>query len=289
MNGYRARRISEVLASKDKVSLDDCRALQVDYTCIPGREFVQRLAGLTSPEPEVQRALELLRAWDGQLGADSVGGMLYEVTRYALVRNLVEPALGKELAFHWMGQGFHPVLMHSDEFFGHDTVTMLRLLDRPNSWWMQQTGGREALLLRSLEQAVAWAKAELGPDMTTWQWGRIHPAVFPHAMALQKPLDEVFNCGPFPVGGDADTPWQAAYEPSEPYVNRAWAPGFRQIVDMGDLSRSLFMVPPGQSGHLASLHYDDLAEPWARGEYVPMLWTREQVEGEAEGRLELVP
>jgi penicillin amidase len=49
------------------------------------------------------------------------------------------------------------------------------------------------------------------------------------------------------------------------------------------------MVPPGQSGHLASPHYDDLAELWVRGEYVPMLWTREQVEREAEGTLDLEP
>jgi penicillin amidase len=214
---------------------------------------------------------------------------LYEVTRYALVRNLVEPALGKELTLHWMGQGFHPVLMHSDEFFGQDTVTMLRLLDQPDSWWMQQAGGRDAVLLRSLKQAVEWAKGTLGLDMNGWQWGKIHRAIFPHAMGLQKPLDEVFSRGPLPVGGDADTPCQAGFSPEEPYDNTAWAPGFRQIVDLSDLSHSLFIVPPGQSGHLASPHYDDLAEPWVRGEYVPMLWTREQVEREAEGRLELTP
>ncbi len=289
MNGYRAERIRQVLASKAKVTVDDCRKLHVDFFCIPGREFVQRLEGLSSPDPEVQRALELLRAWDGWLGADSVAGLLYEVTRYHLVRNLVEPALGKELAFRWMGQGFNPVLLHSHEFFGHDTVTMLRLLDHPDSWWMQQAGGKEAVLLRSLKQAVEWAKEKLGPETSGWQWGKIHRAIFPHAMALKKPLDEVFNWGPFPVGGDTDTPCQAGFAPEDPYDNTAWAPGFREIVDMGDLSKSLFMVPPGQSGHLASPHYDDLAEMWARGEYMPMLWTREQVEREAEGRLELTP
>ena len=289
MNGYRARRIVDVLESKEKLCVDDCRALHTDYTCIPGREFVERLAGLSSSDPEVQQALDLLRAWNGQLTADSVGGMIYEVTRYALLRNLFEPALGKELTSRWMGLGFNPVLLHSNEFYGHDTVTMLRLLNQPDSWWVQQAGGREAVLLRSLKQAVEWAKQELGQDMSSWQWGRIHRAIFPHAMGLQKPLDEVFNCGPLPIGGDDDTPCATGLAPNEPYDNKAWSPGFREIVDMGDLSRSLLMVPPGQSGRLASPHYDDLAEPWVRGEYVPMLWTREQVEREAESRLELTP
>jgi penicillin amidase len=49
MNGYRARRIVEVLQSKAKVSVDDCRALHVDYDCIPGREFVQRRAEQPRP------------------------------------------------------------------------------------------------------------------------------------------------------------------------------------------------------------------------------------------------
>ena len=55
-------------------------------------------------------------------------------------------------------------------------------------------------------------------------------------MALQKPLDEVFNLGPYPIGGDTDTPCQTAITPDDPYDNKSWAPSFRQIVDMGDLT-----------------------------------------------------
>jgi penicillin amidase len=98
----------------------------------------------------------------------------------------------------------------------------------------------------------------------------------------------VFNRGPLPIGGDADTPCQTATTPDSPYEDIVAAPSFRQIVDMGDLSRSLIIHPPGQSGQLGSPHYDDLAGLWIRGEYHPMLWTREQVEQAAEGRLVLV-
>ncbi|HBY06556.1 MAG TPA: hypothetical protein DEH22_01710, partial [Chloroflexi bacterium] len=103
--------------------------------------------------------------------------------------------------------------------------------------------------------------------------------------SLQKPFDQVFDRGPFAMGGDTDTPLQTAMLPNAPYNIKAWAPSFRQIIDLGDLSQSLAIFPPGQSGHLASPHYADLAEPWLKGEYHPMLWTREQVEAEAEGRL----
>jgi penicillin amidase len=285
MNGYRARRIVDVFEGKDQLAVDDFRALHVDFTCLPGREFVARLQGLSSDDADVQLALERLAAWDGQLGADSVGGALYEVARYALVRNLLEPGLGQELTTRLMGQGFHPLLLPAHEFYGHDTVVALRLLDDADSWWVRQAGGREALLARSLKQAVAWLREELGPAVEGWQWGKIHRVIFAHPLSLQKPLDQVFDRGPFPIGGDTDTPCQTAIRPDDPYDNKAWAPSFRQIVDMGDLSRSVAIIPPGQSGQLGSPHYDDLIQPWLKGAYYPLLWTREQVEREAEGRL----
>jgi penicillin amidase len=285
MNGYRARRIVEVLESKSKLSPQDFAALHVDFTCIPGRELVGRLASLTSNDPDVQLGLEHLRAWDGKLTTDSVGGTVYEVVRYYLARNLLEPGLGKEMTTRYMGQSFHSLLMPAHEFYGHDTTVVLRLLDNPDSWWVQQTGGRETIVARSLKQAVEWLRKELGPNVNGWQWGKIHRASFPHAMGIQKPLDRVFNHGPLPIGGDTDTPCQTAMTPGDPYDNNAWAPTFRQIVDMGDLARSLVIIPPGQSGQLGSAHYSDLADLWIKGEYIPMLWTREQVEGAAEGKL----
>ncbi len=289
MNGYRARRIVDVIQSKEVLSPDDFRALQLDFTSIPGREFVERLEGLSTQDPDVRIALDVLRSWDGRLTPESVGGTLYEVTRYVLVRNLLEPGLAKDLAVRLMGQGFHPLLLPAHEFSGHDTVSTLRMLDNPNSWWVAQAGGREAVLTRSLKQAVEWLRGELGPDVKGWEWGKIHRAIFPHALGMQKPLDQVFNWGPLPIGGDTDTPCQTAFTPDAPYDNQAWAPSFRQIVDMGDLSRSVAIHPPGQSGQLGSPHYDDLADLWIKGEYYPMLWTREQVEREAAGKLTLVP
>lgn len=289
MNGYRARRIEQVLAAKPKVGPEDFRALHLDYTCLPGQEFVERLRGFSTADARAGQALELLCTWDGVLSPDSIGGTVYEITRTRLVRNLLEPGLGSELSTRLMGQGFHPVLLASHEFYGHDTVAMLRMLDNPKSWWVQRAGGRQALLERSLIEAIEWLRATLGPDASQWQWGKIHRAPFDHPLGLQKPLDRIFSRGPVPVGGDTDTPCQTAVAPENPYDNRSWSPSFRQIVDLGDLTRSTITTVPGQSGRLGSPHYDDFIEPWRKGESHPMLWTRAQVEEQLEGKLVLEP
>jgi penicillin amidase len=289
MNGYRARRIEQVLNARPKVGPDDFRALHTDFTCLPGLEFVTLLQGFSTSDARAGQALELLCKWDGVLSAETVGGTVYEITRARAVRNLLEPGLGKELTTRVMGQGFHPVLLASHEFYGHDTVAMLRILRDPKSWWAQQAGGRQKVLEKSMIEAIEWLRATLGSDSSKWQWGKIHRAPFDHAMGLRKPLDRVFSRGPVPIGGDTDTPCQTAIPPENPYDNRSWSPSFRQIVDLQDLSRSWITTVPGVSGRLGSPHYDDLIEPWRKGELHPMLWTRPQVEKDLEGRLVLEP
>jgi penicillin amidase len=287
MNGYRARRLEELIASREKISIQDHRDFQMDVKCIPGLELVACLDGTPDSDADVRLALRLLREWDGYLNPETVGGTIYEVTRYTLVRELLVPGLGEELAFRLMGKGVHPLLAKGQELYGHDTTTLLRLLDDPQSWWVQQAGGREAIIQRGLKQTVNWLRENLGQDENQWQWGKLHHVMFSHALSLQKPFDQVFDIGPFEIGGDTDTPLQTAMMPDDPYNNKAWAPSYRQIIDMGDLSKSQSIHPPGQSGHLASRHYDDLAQPWLEGEYHPMLWTRQQVEAEAKSTLVL--
>ncbi|MFX0090295.1 MAG: penicillin acylase family protein [Candidatus Hodarchaeota archaeon] len=289
MNGYRARRALDIIESKDKLSSEDFKAIQLDLTCIPGLKFVKCLENIGSQDPDVHLALERLRSWDGQLTTSSVGGTVYEVACYFAVRKILEPELGESLTNSFMGVGFHPILYSGNEFGGHETSFLLRLLDNPDSWWLKRAGGKEKLLNQSLKDAINWLKQNLGKNPDKWQWGRIHRITFAHAMSQRKPLDKVFNRGPLPIGGDKNTLCQTALVASDPFDLKGSGPSHRQIINMGNLGKSLMVYPPGQSGHLASSHYDDLINLWYKGEYHPMLWTRDQVEAETEGSLILEP
>jgi penicillin amidase len=140
-----------------------------------------------------------------------------------------------------------------------------------------------------MAEALGWLRAELGDDPAGWEWGRVHRITFGHALGVQKPLDQVFNRGPVPIGGDTDTPLQTASLPGPGFENDAWSPSMRLLIDLGDLSASQSVLPVGQSGQLGSPHYDDQVALWSKGEYHPMLWTREQVERNAEAKMSLMP
>jgi len=291
MNGYRAKRFVDIINEKQKISLDDIKSMHMDFTCIPAKEFVSLVNDLNFGEvqdTDVTLAINLLKEWDRVLSPDSIGGTIYEVVRYHIVRDIFERGLGEALTFEIMGKGFNPVLYHANEFYGHDTTIILRLLKDGDSWWIQEAGGVQEIILRNMKKTIQWLRKKYGKQ-SNWKWGNLHRVHFPHAMGIKKPLDQVFNRGNLPIGGNTDTLCQTAIHADDPYDVNAWAPSHRQIIDMNDLSKSLMIFTPGQSGHLASKHYDDLIPLWHKGDYHPMLWNREEILENSEAQLKLTP
>ncbi len=285
MNGYRAKRLEDLMAQKRKVSLLDCEQMQNDVHSVAAEGFVQLFQELYVELNQVrnktyEKALHLLVSWDGQLTIDSSAASIYTLTKYQLIDLLFKELLGEELTKCFQGSGLQdPGLATTNEFSGHDTVTLLRLLNDTDSWWVNRIGGRVEVLKKSLMGAVEWLKNHFGHDhIHRWHWGALHRVVFKHAMSVKKPLDQAFNVGPLPIGGDHDTPLQTTASDRKVMNEGLISTSYRQIIDMGNLANSKAILPPGQSGHIGSEHYQDQVEAWLKGSARPMLWTREQVE-----------
>ena len=125
--------------------------------------------------------------------------------------------------------------------------------------------------------------------MDTWRWGDLHQLTYMHPLGEVKPLDRLFNRGPYPIGGDETTVWaaNASYHALDGQ-GRMVGPVCRFIVDLSDLSHSCSLNAPGQSGWLASRHYADRIAAWFQGDYHPMLYTRSDIAREAKETLQLV-
>ena len=92
---------------------------------------------------------------------------------------------------------------------------------------------------------------------------------FQHALGAASPLlARIFNRR-LEVGGAAETIAQVGWDPNHPY-RAIWAPAWRMVADAGAPQRSRWQAFSGESGHVASPHYDDLQARWAAGETQPM-------------------
>jgi len=60
-------------------------------------------------------------------------------------------------------------------------------------------------------------------------------------------------------------------------------------MDTGDWDRSVVINAPGQSESPRSIHFRDLADKWAAGEYVPLPFSDEAVQKAAAATLTLRP
>src|SRR5205807_4418724 len=127
----------------------------------------------------------------------------YELTQHFTLRRIFGPWLG-ELTEHFMGVGFHPLLSAFSPYHDRSAVILQSILDANESDWFKDTAGRpltrEQVLAAALDDAIAYLRRTLGQDLNRWQWGRIHQAGFRHTLGARKPLDRIFNRGPYPYG-----------------------------------------------------------------------------------------
>jgi len=150
---------------------------------------------------------------------------------------------------------------------------------------------RDEVLLQALEEAVQELTETQGAKMARWRWGNLHTATFENQSLGQSGvslIERILNRGPVEVDGTIATVNNTGYSLDEPYGVET-VPSYRQIVDLGDLTRSVSMHTTGQSGHPFHRHYDDMIDSWRNIQYHPMLWERADVEVDAEGTLILRP
>ena len=166
---------------------------------------------------------------------------------------------------------------------------MLEAIENPNEYFEEQAvATRDELLLSTLNDAIEEVEELLGDDRDEWQWGDLKHAYFDHVLAAGVGDDtaEALNVGPRPMGGSGYTVWNANYDEDFQLTSGA---SWRMVIDVGEWDNSLAMSAPGQSGDPESPFYDNLLDQFVKGEYFPLLYTRDAIEDACTKRIDLEP
>jgi len=267
MDGYRAKRIEQLLLSAKQHDLADFERMQIDRHSIPGIEVVHRLARLEPKGQRETRAIEILKSWDGQMTPDSVAASVYHAFVIRFAREFARAAIhDRDLSERWMDRA-------SNGFIDHNTSTW-RWYSHLLALWAEgdeQLIGRpwDDLVVDALRGALDDLEASFGLDEDAWRWGRVHELEFPHALGEANPLfARIFN-RTLQVGGGEETVCQVASDPAKP-DQAAWAPSWRMVADPLHPERSRWQAFTGQSGHATSDHYDDTQQAWLEGRTQPL-------------------
>ena len=269
---YRAQSVAEVLGSGGKFSVADMVQLQNNDLSIPARSLTPLLRDLVIDDVTVRTAAYFLTDWNYVLDKDSPPAGIYEMFQRHLMRNvrdLVVPEAAREYV------GMPPMsriiawMQAPDGRFGPDPIK-----------------GRNELLIKSLTDAGTELAQKLGPDMRTWTLGAYHQAqiLSPFSTAVRPELEEKFDVGQSPRGGDSYT-----IDATGGSDNQSAGGSFKIVMDTENWDNSVGLNNPGQSGDIASPHYRDLYNLWSLGKYFPIFYSRTKVDSVVEKRLTLEP
>ncbi len=289
LDGYRVARIIEALGSRSDWDIRSTQALQLDVLSLPWRELRDVVLSVAADDPAAQLALRLLREWDGLVAADSAAASVFECFLAELARRVV--AAKAPRSAEWvLGQGFGGFSDGSSWSIrraGH----LVRLLRAQPDGWFERPW--DEVIAEALASAVRYLEGRYGPDPDGWAWGRVRPLTLVHPLAdpLRAPrlLQCLFNLGPFPWGGDANTVSAAGTTLLDPTGRVTFMASLRLVVDVGNWDETRVALPGGQSGNPLSPHYDDQLRLWLRGTGFRLAWTPEAVLRETVATLELVP
>jgi penicillin amidase len=287
--GYRARRIVDLLSAKTNLTPQDYETIQADVYNEAAATLAPRLiAAGQAGGGDAARAAALLQGWDFRMTRDSAAASMFEVTAGMLARETIEPVLGKKLygvyQSNMSASDIYTVLinltaMPTPPFFGAHSIA-------------DSTAARDKAIAKAMSDAYAQLQARFGPDTSTWHWGTLHTATFAHPLASVTPLNLIFGVAPVQrpgdsvtvsVGGDGD------FSADPPVYAQHTVSSMREIIDLSQLDNSFWVTTTGESGEPFSTHYQDLVHLWDSNTYQSMDYSPSAVAKQTVSLLTLTP
>jgi penicillin amidase len=241
----RYNRIHELLAQKEKWSLEELKTVQTDETVhlyASRRDQLISLIDQDKLKPQINEILKQFSHWQGNADKNSAGGALYYTWTHYLIKELVLDEMGEEL-YKKLGKA-------ADYMFFLDKI----LINKKSLWWdnvqtKDKSESSDEIALIALEAAIAHLTEVSGKNYSDWKWGDIHRLTFEHPAGRKWPLNYLFNLGPYPIGGGTSLINNTAWSRSDLTFDTKVGASARRLVDFSNPRESFGVLPTGNSGH----------------------------------------
>ncbi|HHT9079173.1 TPA: penicillin acylase family protein [Flavobacterium psychrophilum] len=270
----RARRITNLLDNKSNWSKEEVSKMTNDNTSPVSIETVKAMLlvinnkNLSSQE---KAAINLLKNWKGTNQLIDVAPTIYTKWLYFYLKNTYQDEMG-EISFK---QFLKTHIMKQSIAFQTKNIN--------SPWWdnihtKSKKETRSDILNMSFKQAISSLNNQLGNDVNSWTWNKVHKVEYKHplgSVALFKPF---FNVGKFSISGTNEVINNTMFDYSDEAQHIVKAgPSTRRIIDFSDIENSWSILPTGQSGNPMSTHYNDQTEMYLQGKFRKMKLNKEEI------------
>jgi penicillin amidase len=270
----RAKRISGLLESKNNWTKDDVGKMINDNTSSVAPSVAKNLISaldLKSLSSNEKQAVEVLKKWNGSNDLNDVAPTIYNKWIYNYLKNTFQDELGESdfkmlLGTHIVKQLVEPQSKNENSIWWDNVATKSK----------KET--RKEILSRSFSESITTLEKQLGKDVNSWTWGKVHTLEHQHPLGKVAALRGVFNVGPFSVPGSAEVINNLFFDftGSGEYIVKG-GPSTRRVIDFSDIENSESILPTGQSGNPFSKHYNDQAELYNSGKFRKMKMNKGEI------------
>jgi penicillin amidase len=270
----RAKRISGLLLPKNNWTKEDVGQMINDNTSSITPSITANLvAALDSKSlsSNEKQAIEILKKWNGSNNLKDLAPTIYNKWIYKYLKNTFLDELGKAdfkmlLTTHIVKQIIEPQSKNENSVWW----------DNINTKTKKET--RAEILNKSFREAITSLENQLGKDVNSWTWHRVHTLEHQHPLGQVGALRSVFNVGPFNVPGSTEVINNLFFDftDSGEYAVKG-GPSTRRVIDFSDIENSMSILPTGQSGNPFSKHYNDQAEMYNTGKFRKMKLNKEEI------------
>lgn len=270
----RAKRIVQLLEPKNNWNKQSMSAMINDVTSSVAPSIVKVFSenmDYNSFSKSEQKAIDVLQLWDGSNTTDQVAPTIYNKWIYLYLKNTFEDEMGTKLFTQFLATHLSKRVIaeqiEKDSSIWWDNITTKNKIET-----------KKEILSKSLVEAVASLEKQLGIDIKSWNWGKVHTLEHPHPLGKVAALKNYFNVGPFPIKGAREVIDNRGYDFTDYGLYAVNAgPSTRRIIDFSDIENSISILPTGQSGNPFSKHYKDQTEMYNKGEFRKMKLNEEEI------------
>ena len=274
----RGQQLNAQLSDKSvKWDVTNSQALQLGTTTAYGPRLLAPLLPVLREvvkDPAQLKLVEQLANWKGDYPLDSTSATLFNQFLFNLADATFHPKLGDAL--------FKTLI--STRVIDAALPRLAASADSP--WW---NGARTDTVKLAWDNSLAHLKSTFGDDPAQWQWGKAHTLTHGHPLGMQKPLDKIFNVGPFPAPGSHEVPNNQTAPIGPAPWPVTYGPSTRRLIDFADPTHALTINPVGQSGVPFDTHYGDQAQSYIEGGYEQAHFSDEEVTANTRSTLKLLP
>ena len=286
LDGYyrsadRAHRIYNLLLEKEKWTVEELKSIQTDNFLEYGFYIKGKLLSILKTSSGRLSKLELeglkyMKNWDGNMNISSVGASIFQFTMYNIIKELLIPPISAEQLKLYMNNPDH-----WDFFKNLMNREIIPFKSNNNS-------NLSDLVLIGYKAAISELSKVYGDNINKWNWGNIHTIEFSHPIGKVKPLNRLFNLGPYPISGGNNVINKIMSKPGDHSYNVASLPSKRRIIDIKNQENSISVVPSGNSGNFWSTHYSDQIELYINGDYRTINFTKNQYQKNIKNKLNII-